>query len=565
MSLIGALNIGSSALAVQQAALQVTGNNISNAGNADYTRQVANTTANPDQQIGGGLLIGTGADITSIQRQIDDALEARLRGSTSDSSAADTSQQYLTQIETTFNALGDTNLSSQMSQFFNDWSSLANKPQDMGQRQIVLQDGQSLADQFTARRGQLTTIEDTIDQRVTDQAKTANDLAQQVANLNGRIAVTEGGGNGQANDLRDQRDSVLKQLSGLMDIKTVPQDNGTVNVYVGSEPLVIGTTNQGIGVQTQVVNGQATQSLVFKANNGAVPATSGSLGALISVRGQTGTIVSQLDGLANNLIFELNKLHASGQGLDGISTAMSSNAVKDPAAVLNTPAAGLPFTPTNGSFVVHVRDKASGQESSTLVQVDLDGLNNNDTSLNSLAASLSAITGVTASITGGKLTVATSSASQELTFSQDSSGVLAALGINNFYTGHDASDIAVNTALVNQPTLLAAAKNGDSADNQTALAIAALGAQPLASLNGASLDQNYQSIVNGISAEVSAAKNNSDAAQAITATLTAQHDSISGVSLDEEAVNLMQQQRAFQGAARLITTVDQMLQAMLNM
>src|SRR5690348_1019965 len=141
MSLIGALNIGSAALAVQQTALQVTGNNISNAGNADYTRQVANTTANPDQQIGGGLLIGTGADLSSIQRQIDDALEARLRGSASDSSAADTTQQYLTQIETTFNALGDTNLSSQMSQFFNDWSSLANKPQDMGQRQIVLQDG----------------------------------------------------------------------------------------------------------------------------------------------------------------------------------------------------------------------------------------------------------------------------------------------------------------------------------------------------------------------------------------------------------------------------------------
>src|SRR5207248_2815031 len=174
-------------------------NNISNAGNADYTRQVANTTASADEQIGGGLFVGTGVDLTSIQRQIDDALEARLRGSTSDSSAADASQQWLTQIETTFNALGDTNLSSQMSQFFNDWSSLANKPQDIGQRQIVLQDGQSLAQQFAATRGQLTTIEDTMDQRVVEQAKTANDLAQQVADLNGRIAVTEGGGNGQAN------------------------------------------------------------------------------------------------------------------------------------------------------------------------------------------------------------------------------------------------------------------------------------------------------------------------------------------------------------------------------
>ena len=91
MSLIGTLNLGGNALAVQQAALQVTGNNISNAGNADYTRQVASTSPSPDQQIRPGLFVGTGVDLDSISRQIDDALEGRLRGSVSDNQAAQTS------------------------------------------------------------------------------------------------------------------------------------------------------------------------------------------------------------------------------------------------------------------------------------------------------------------------------------------------------------------------------------------------------------------------------------------------------------------------------------------
>jgi len=148
MSLIGALNVGSSALAVSQAQIQTTGNNIANAANADYNRQVANSVTTPDQQLRQGVFIGTGVDLSGIQRQIDDALESRLRGSISDSSAADTTQQWLSQIQGVFNELGDQDLSTQFSKFFNSWSDLANNPQDAGLRQVVLQNGDSLAKAF---------------------------------------------------------------------------------------------------------------------------------------------------------------------------------------------------------------------------------------------------------------------------------------------------------------------------------------------------------------------------------------------------------------------------------
>jgi flagellar hook-associated protein 1 len=294
--------------------------------------------------------------------------------------------------------------------------------------------------------------------------------------------------------------------------------------------------------------------------------TSGQLGALLGLRDQVGGVVDQVNGLAGNMIFELNKLHASGQGLEGFSQATATNAVADTAAALNdTPRTGLTFTPTNGSFVVHVKQKDTGAVTSTLVNIDLDGLNGNDTSLQSLANSLDAIDGVSATITNGKLKIASESSGVEISFSQDSSGALAALGVNSFFTGDDAASIAVNADLKARPSLLAAAKNGESGDNQTALAIAALGDQPVAALNGVSLNDGYQGMINAVAVSAQNAKSNAEAASTVKDTLANQREALSGVSLDEEAVNLIREQRAFQGAARVISAVDELMKTLLSM
>jgi flagellar hook-associated protein 1 FlgK len=568
MSLLGTLNVGQSALAVSQAGLQVTGNNIANAGNADYTRQVAIVAPSRDQQLQPGMFVGTGVDLTGIQRQIDDALTARLRSSISDNQSADTTQQWLGRVEATFNELTDQDLSTQMSKFFNAWSDLANKPQDIGLRQVVLQDGDVVANQFTGLRNQLSGLQSDVDDRLTALTGNADQLAGQVADLNQQIVNAEGGAgdaNGGANGLRDRRDAVLKQLSNLMDITTV-EDKGVVNVYVGSEPLVVGTTNMGVALKkTTDANGQLTTEVIFKNNNGTMNVTSGQIGALVSVRSQIGDTINKTDDLAHNLIFELNKLHASGQGLDGFSSVTSTASANDPTVALNDPLSGLKFTPTNGSFVVHVKNKTSGLETSTLVQVDLDGLNGNDTTFNSLTSSIDAISGVSAKLNAGKLTVSADSSDVQVSFSQDSSGVLAALGINNFFNGSNARDISVSQTLKDQPTLLAAAKNGNPGDNQTALAIAALESTKLAALKGSSLKDNYQAMVNGVAASAAAAKVNTEATATVQQTLESQREALSGVSMDEEAINLMRQQRAFQAASRVIAAVDEMLKTVIQL
>ena len=562
MSLTGALNIARSGLAVSQALLQTTGNNIANASDPNYTREVASGTPAVGQQVAPGIFIGNGVDLSGVRRQIDSALESRLRGSVSDSQAANTDKQWLGQLESAFNALGTSSLSAQESTFFNSWSNLANKPADPGLRQVVLQNGDSLAQGFQQLRTQLVGLQSSAGGSVKTLAGQADQLAQQIADLNGQI-VTSGGSSGGNNSLLDQRDAAIGQLSQLINVQTIDQPNGVTNIYVGSQPLVLNAQNLGIGVKQTAASGTTTNGLVtytpiFKNNNGAINATGGQLGALVGVQKQINSAVDDLDTQAHALIFELNKLHASGQGTTGFTSATASNTVADATVALNSPKTALKFIPTNGSFVVHVKQKDTGLTTSTLVQVGLNG-QPTDTTLNSLKTSLGAINGVNATIAGGKLSIGSANPKAEISFSQDSSGTLAALGINNFYTGNDARNIAVNQTLVATPTLLAAAQNGDAGDNQTARAIAALGSTPVASLKGQSLTDQYQATINRIGTAASTANKEADAAQGITDTLTSQRSALSGVSLDEETVNLIRQQQAFQGAARLITTIDAMM------
>src|SRR5688572_25619468 len=313
MSLMGTLQVGKSALAVHQAAIQVTGNNIANAGNPDYTRQVAEIDPSKDRKLAPGVFIGTGVDLSGIKRQIDEALNARMRSAVADSAAADVTQQWLGRVESLFNELGDQDLSTQLSTFFGAWSNLANKPQDIALRQVVLQSAGSMAGWITDLRGGLDSLHVDVDNRLRALAGDADQLAAQIADLNRQIVNAEGGGGvagGGANGLRDKRDAVLKELSQLMDVKTI-EDGGVMNVYVGSEPLVVGTSNLGVGVKESAdEQGRPILKMVFKSNNGQINVTSGQIGALVNVRSEISQVVEQTDTLAKNLIFELNRIHS---------------------------------------------------------------------------------------------------------------------------------------------------------------------------------------------------------------------------------------------------------------
>jgi flagellar hook-associated protein 1 len=567
MSLLGALNVGQSALSVAQSAIQTTGNNIANSSNPNYAEEVATVTPAQSQEVQPGVFIGDGVDLSGVSRQVNEALNARLRSSQSDYQSSSTQENWLSQIQSSFDALSGNDLSSTLGTFLNDWSTLANNPQDTAQRQVVIQDGQNVAQSAQALYTGLSGVQGQINDSIASVGTQADQLATQIAQLNTQITASQGPNGDSDNSLEDQRDADLSQLSTLIGIQTTNGDNGQINVYVGSQPLVYDGTSSGITTANDTVDGQLVTTLQFKNGDGNIPVSSGQLGGqlggLVAAQTQVNTTMGQVNTMVHNLIGTVNSLHSSGQGTDGFTSVTSTNAVDDPTVALNSSAAGLNYTPTTGSFVVHVTDTASGQTTSTLVHVQLTG-QSGDTTLNSLAASLSAIPSVSASVNAGQLTISAASGSQ-ISFSQDTSGVLSALGINTFFTGNDATDIGVNQTLEADPGLLAAAKNGDPGDNQTALAIAALGSTPVSGLSGQTLDQAYQAAVNQVASATSGSQTQASAAQAVQETLTNQQQAVSGVSLDTETVNLIAQQRAFEGASRLIYEVDQMYDELMNM
>jgi len=566
MSLIGTLNLAGNALAVQQAALQTTSNNISNAGNANYTRQVANLSPAPDQQLQPGVSIGTGVDLTSISRQIDEALQSRINSATSDSSSASTASNYLGQVQSTLNALSDgSTLSSELSTFFNGWSSLANSPTDDGARQVVVQNGVALASYIQTLGSQLTALQSTVNTTVANQASSADALATDIAKLNGQIVTSQGGAAGTANDLLDERDADVLQLSQFMNVQTVTQPDGSMNVYVGSEPLVTGTTSNGVAVSQQSVNGQVQNVVVFKSSNSNIQITSGSIAGLTGTENEISNVVGQLNSITGNLIFQVNKLTSSGQGTTGVTSVTATNAVTNTAAALSDSSnTGLKFTPTTGSFVVHLTNTSTGLTTSTLVHIDQNGTGT-DTTLDSLTAQLNGIANISASDKNGTLTINTSGSNEQLTFSDDTSGTLAALGINTFFTGNDSTNIAVNSTVQNNLSLVTAAQNGESADNQTALAISTLGDTAQTGLSGQSINQAYEGMVNDVATKTATATSDATSTAQVVSTLQAQRQNLSGVSLDEETVNLLTEQRAYQSAARVITTVNTMMDDLMNL
>src|SRR5205807_2175250 len=149
--------------------------------------------------------------------------------------------------------------------------------------------------------------------------------------------------------------------------------------------------------------------------------TGGQIGGLVGVQSQITSVGGQLDSLAGALVFDLNKIHSASQGIAGTTSFTANNAVKDPNAALDSAGAGLAFPVQNGSFTVTVHDKSGNVISSGLVKVDLAN-GATPTTLNSLAAELSIVPNVTASISNGVLKIASSDPSQTITFGDDGKG-----------------------------------------------------------------------------------------------------------------------------------------------
>jgi flagellar hook-associated protein 1 FlgK len=582
VSLGSSLQIGRTALTASQIALQITGNNLANASTAGYSRQVTTFSPQGGSRYGSAYL-GRGVQVSDVRRMADDALTARLWTGTSNQSAANNDLALLSQVEGTLNELTDSDLSSELGKFFNSWSELANNPSSAGSRSLVVQQAGTLGSYLKTMRQDLQATSRQIDQQLGASVHHADGLLSEIARVNQQVAEAEAGG-AVANDLRDKRDGLIGELSEIVQVSTVEQNSGAVDVLIGSTPVVLGSQSRGLEMVTrQTLEGP--KALVSVRANGQIvePAgNAGTVGSLLAQRdGLVDGTIDKLDSLASQLIFQVNKIHSTGYGSSGLTTLTSTRTMDsaDVGRALNDPQngslSGLPFAAKNGGFTVTITDAATGATTTRRIDVDLDGLTaagtpgySDDTSLADIAAQLDGVPNLDARVNAdGTLSISAGSG-YTFGFQDDSSDALATLGVNTFFTGEDAASISVRGDLSTNPGLLnagAMAGDGTPSDNGSALAVAGLRDLNLDGLGGRSISQSWQDEVQSIGMRTDAAKTRADATTLVKENLEAQRTAVSGVNVDEEAINMMTYQRQYQGAARFISVVDDLTQTLINL
>lgn len=339
------LNIGGRALAAQQLALEVTGNNMANATTPGYRREEAVLTEAPPSSTNllPGSSLGNGVLVTTISRAQNAFLSRSIRTQLSQTSYWNSIQQALSTVQNVFQEPSPSGLQETLGQFFASWQTLSGKPSSIAARQAVIDQGKTLASTFKQLTGQIQNEIGSLDQSVAAQISKINTLSQQVATLNSEIIRATGSG-GTANELLDQRGALLDQLSQLTGTSYAVSNTGALDIYVGSHPLVIG------GTSYQMNPGQSTSpssiaSPVWQDTNQPVDLKSGGLlGTITAANTYLQSYLQQLDNLAQYIAYTVNNQYQAGYGLNS-STHPTTG-------FFNTVSPGTPVNATDPLTVV---------------------------------------------------------------------------------------------------------------------------------------------------------------------------------------------------------------------
>jgi flagellar hook-associated protein 1 FlgK len=365
--------MASRAMQTQMTGVEVSGQNLANVNTKGYSRQQVNITTSPDLVTSIGDE-GTGADATSITQLVSNLLNSQIQsqGSTSGywtaqqtalQGAQDSLNEYLNGSSTsstsaTSTSSTDTNgtgLSSQLNSFFAAFSALASAGSDSN-KQAAVSAGQNLATTFNNISSQFSGLRSSLNSSLTGDVTSANKLLTDIASLNGEISTTTAGG-GNANDLLDEREQDLENLSQLTNITTSSGTNGTVNVTIGGQSLVTGNS---LNDTLQTYDAGSGNLLVQTASGTSLTLTGGSMQGTIDARDGTLTSMqTSINTLANTLINQVNTIHDSGYNSTG-GTGNSFFTGTDASTI------GVNSTLANNASLVQISSSASASGDTSL-------------------------------------------------------------------------------------------------------------------------------------------------------------------------------------------------------
>ena len=547
------LSVGQSALNAAQVGLVTTGHNIANAATPGYNRQEVIQGAVSGQDSGNGF-VGKGTEVTGVRRVYSEFLGNQV---VSTQTAKGQLDSYYSQIQQINNMLADSKsgLSPALQDFFSSIAATTSDPSSAAARQSMLSSANTLAGRFQGMDAQLNEQRQGVNAEIRSGVDGINIYAQQIGKLNDAIEKAMNAGGGAPNDLLDQRDQAVNDLSKEVKVSVVKQGN-SFNVMIGSgQPLVVGTRTYGLSV-TQSPTDAGRAEVAYDIGGKSVmlaeeSITGGKLGGLMEFRARTlDPTENALGRVAITLATEFNRQHAQGMDQAGQpggdffdigAPSVAPNAANSKNGD-GSPKGGVvaSFDPlatkslTTSDYKVQITDATTKPASYSVLRLSDNTLIGN---------SPGEVDGVQFKPTGSP------AAGDTFVVRPTAGGASAATGIRVKLT---------------DPTRIALGTGGASGDNGNALALAGL--QSAITTNGSATFQGaYSQLVNQVGNKTRELEVTSAAAgQLYTSAVTAQQ-SESGVNLDEEAANLMKYQQAYQAAGKLMKTASDMFDVLLSL
>ncbi len=620
-SMFNTLNIGYSGLNAAQIGIDTTSQNITNAETEGYTRQrVVTAAATPISSATGQ--IGNGVEVTEIERIFDNYVFDRYTSISADKEYSDYEMNTLNTLSTYFPEIDGVGIKSDLAEYYDMWQTFADNPNNDSVKVALAQQTETLTNNIQETQAKIDTLQQQVNDELAVSIDEVNALTKELASLNKEIDIAESGDMYTANDLRDRRNVIERDLARLIgaeatsgQLESNMQIDGSTNTKTGSYTLSVNGFNIVDGSSyhplkiTNDANAQGYNSLSYERQDGTLipmeeTISGGKVGAILDLRGGTidpatgkpegGTIqntLDQMDAFAQGLIESTNNLYAQTS-----VTKMESNLLDlTPTNALTTSDLNI----NEGSFEIIIYDIDGNETGTRIINIDDTTTMTGPEGSNSIQAQIEAtvddngdgsanndiddyITFNWASYADGsglELEMDPLAASRGYTFAikdvlpddSFSSGTnfAGALGLNRYFDGDDASNIKLNSELSDNPTLMSAGATALSGDGSVALDMVQHQFEEYTFEVG---NVDYTTTTYGmfdiIATEVGTATNsailrNETISTQFNAT-ELEYASVSQVSIDEEMTNLIKYQSSYSAAAKIITTVDEMMQTLLG-
>lgn len=447
MPISNIINVARRALTAHQSAIDTIAKNIANVNTDGYKRRRIDLPA-----LNSNGLRDAGFTQDNMARIRQRFIENQLYYENQNLSKYEMDRMIMTQIENIFGEPNDSGLINVMSEFWNSWNDLANDPESQYARTIVHDKGVVLANTFNRIHSDLINLNQQICNDIREKVTQVNQIINQIKSINQQISAN------YSDDLMDQRDLLVTELTNLMNIDTRESANGEITVSINGQIIVSNDYVNELAVNTSSENGISITNIYLSEGMRPININSGEVGSLIEINNrQIPDYVDKLDTLARSITDQVNTIHYKGYNLDG---------------------------------------------------------------------------------TTGK----------------------------NFFSDNisDARDFKVSDDVYNDPSIIASAESSDNPGDGS-IAQDIFDIQFYQFVQGSTVFDFHNSTVGQIGSKVQESEFLSRSAEMMVQNLQNQRDSVSGVSLDEEITNLIKHEQAYQAAARMVSTVDEMMRTVLDM